>query len=629
MPLLSVIPAAAVDLTFLDQVHFNAVKESTPSGPVQSRKKPWITDLSADEVQWNTLVYDSSVDYKGRIPRRDSTGVWKATLFIIAIEFAERLCYYGIATNLISYLTKVLDQDLETAVKNVNYWLGVTTMMPLLGGFVADAYLGRFRTVLVSSIIYLLGLGLLTLSQFVPSLKSCEEDQCPRPRKVHEIMFFVAMYMISVGTGGHKPSLESFGADQFDAAHPEERKKRMSYFNWWSFGLCSGLVLGVTAVAYVQDFVSWGAGDVIIIAVMAVSTVVFLIGRPFYRYRVPKGSPLTPMAQVLVAAFVKRKLPYPSNPAKLYEVHSAGRGGQSLLGHTSKLRFLDKAAIVENGKDIQTQPSKKESPWRLATVTKVEEMKLVVNMVPIWLACLVFGICVDQTATFFIKQASVMDRKLTSHFTLPPATIYALAAIGMIITVTIYDKLLFPYLRKVTGTERGISILQRIGIGMAVVIVGLICAALVEKKRLNSVETEKVEGSTMGVFWLAPQFLIFGVGDGFALVGLQEYFYDQVPETMRSLGIAFYLSVIGASNFLSSLLITLVDHVTEKSGGSSWFAKDLNSSRLDNFYWLLAAMGGINLCVYMFLASRYSYKNEEKRVADADSYESDDVGAIP
>ena len=50
----------------------------------------------------------------------------------------------------------MLHQDVKSAAKNVNYWVGVTTMMPLLGGFAADAYLGRFSTVLVSSLVYLL-----------------------------------------------------------------------------------------------------------------------------------------------------------------------------------------------------------------------------------------------------------------------------------------------------------------------------------------------------------------------------------------------------------------------------------------------------------------------------------------
>lgn len=75
--------------------------------------------------------------------------------FLLAgIEFSERLSYFGLATSLIIYLTKVMHQDLKTAAKSVNYWSGVTTMMPLFGGFVADAYLGRFSTVLASSIIY-------------------------------------------------------------------------------------------------------------------------------------------------------------------------------------------------------------------------------------------------------------------------------------------------------------------------------------------------------------------------------------------------------------------------------------------------------------------------------------------
>lgn len=72
------------------------------------------------------------------------------------IEFSERLSYFGLATNLIIYLTRVLHQDVKTAARNVNYWIGVTTMMPLVGGFVADAYLGRFSTVFLSSLIYML-----------------------------------------------------------------------------------------------------------------------------------------------------------------------------------------------------------------------------------------------------------------------------------------------------------------------------------------------------------------------------------------------------------------------------------------------------------------------------------------
>ncbi|XP_028783437.1 protein NRT1/ PTR FAMILY 5.6-like [Neltuma alba] len=513
-----------------------------------------------------------------------------------------------------------MHEDLKTAAKNVNYWTGVTTMMPLIGGFLADAYLGRYFTVFASCLVYLMGLVLLSMSWFLPGLKPCDAAMCTKPRKIHEVFFFLAIYLISVGTGGHKPSLESFGADQFDDEHAGERRQKMSFFNWWNCGLCSGLVLGVTVIVYVQDRVNWGAADLILSGVMALSLVIFLMGRPFYRYRAPTGSPFTPMLQVLVAAISKRKLPYPTDPSQFYEVPKSQSTNTRLLCQTKKLKFLDKAAILENN-DGST--AGKQSPWKLATVTKVEEMKLIINMIPIWIFTLPFGMCVAQTATFFIKQGTTLNRNIVLNntaFQLPSASIYTLSAIGMIIAVAVYDRILVPLFRKLTGNERGITILQRIGFGMVFSVSTMIIAALVEHRRLQVVDRNPVKGSlSMSVFWLAPQFLVIGFGDGFTLVGLQEYFYDQVPDSMRSLGIALYLSVIGAANFLSSWVITFVDHVTDK-GGKSWFGKDLNSSRLDKFYWLLAAITTVNLFVYVFFARRYSYKNAQK-VAVADCYE--------
>jgi peptide/histidine transporter 3/4 len=221
-----------------------------------------------------------------------------------------------------------------------------------------------------------------------------------------------------------------------------------------------------------------------------------------------------------------------------------------------------------------------------------------------------------------------MDRKIGNDFEIPPASIYTISAIGMIFSVAFYDRILVPVLRKISGNERGMNILQRIGVGMVFSIFTMIVAALVERKRLQIVEMNPSTGSlSMSVFWLAPQFLIIGFGDGFTLVGLQEYFYDQVPDSLRSFGIGLYLSVIGAANLLSSLLITIIDHVTNKFG-KSWFGEDLNSSSLDKFYWLLAAITTLNMFVFVFFAQRYTYKNVQSVVvADCYHEKSDDGGA--
>ncbi|XP_057801306.1 protein NRT1/ PTR FAMILY 5.7-like isoform X2 [Salvia miltiorrhiza] len=514
------------------------------------------------------------------------------------------------------YLTTVLHQDLKTAAKSCNYWSGVTTIMPLLGGFLADAYLGRFSTVMLSSLIYIMGLLLLTMSRVVPGLRPLDAGSAGGSHRVHEVVFFLAMYLISVGTGGHKPSLESFGADQFDDDHPIEKRKKMSFFNWWCFGLCCGLLLGVTVIVYIQDHVGWAVADIILTTVMVSTTAIIWIGRPLYRYRKPMGSPLTPMMQVIVAAFVKRRLPYPVDSDQLYEIPKSDKNqGGRLLLHTNKLRFLDKAAIVED----EVVSKEKANPWRLASVTKVEEVKLIINMIPIWLTTLPFGICVAQSSTFFIKQSTTLNRAIAGDFTIPPASVYGFAAVSLVVSIAIYDRILVPFLRRVTGDERGINILQRIGIGMVFSVATMVVAALVERKRLRVVEASPAGNSlSMSVFWLAPQYVIIAVGDCFTLVGLQEYFYDQVPDSMRSLGIAFYLSVLGASSFLSGLLITVVDGVTARS----WFGKDLNASRLDYFYWLLAGITAGNLFIYSFVAQSYSYKNARKTtLVVADCYQ--------
>ena len=277
-------------------------------------------------------------------------------------------------------------------------------------------------------------------------------------------------------------------------------------------------------------------------------------------------------------------------------------------------RFLDKAAIIEESTPLDLQ---KRSPWRLVTLTKVEEAKLIINVIPIWLSTLVFGICATQTNTFFIKQAAIMDRHIagTNSFTVPPASMFSLTALSLIISLTIYDKILVPLLRRVTRNQRGINILQRIGTGMLFSLTTMIIAALVEKKRLDRSENNE----PMSVIWLAPQFIVIGVADAFTLVGLQEYFYDQVPDSMRSLGIAIYLSVLGAASFLNNLLITAVDTLADDFSAKSWFGKDLNSSRLDRFYWFLAGVTAANICVFVVVAKRCPYKKVQPNQVVVDS----------
>ncbi|KAF8403622.1 hypothetical protein HHK36_011726 [Tetracentron sinense] len=223
-------------------------------------------------------------------------GGWRSCICIIGVEFTERFAFYGMAGNLITYLTNELGESIVMAAKNVNAWFGVAALLPLLGAFVADSYLGRFNTILFASIIYVMGLVMLTVTVSVI------------PMRFRYFMFFLSIYMATVGAGGHRPCVQTFGADQFDDDKPEDKKAKSTFFNWWYFGVCGGSSAAMLILFYIQENVGWAMGFGIPAFAMAVALLVFLLGRKSYKRVIPRGSPLTRVLQVFVAACRKRHL---------------------------------------------------------------------------------------------------------------------------------------------------------------------------------------------------------------------------------------------------------------------------------------------------------------------------------
>ncbi|XP_010683224.2 protein NRT1/ PTR FAMILY 5.10 [Beta vulgaris subsp. vulgaris] len=552
-------------------------------------------------------IVDGTVDYKGRPAIRTKHGRWKSASFIIGMEIAERIAYYGITSNLISYLTGPLGESTASAAANVNAWTGFGCLFPVVGAIVADSFLGRYRTIVVSSFIYILGLALLTLSAILPYTSSVNYKKttigmlCDSPH-FQIISIFFSLYLVSIGQSGHRPCVQAFGADQFDGQNFHESKAKSSFFNWWYMGMCLGPLLVLSVINYIQDNVGWGFGFGIPCIIMTLALLVFLLGSPTYRHviRGEERSAFVRIGRVLSAAAMNWRI-----KQSTIDVEEEAQGFSPSHG-SKQFRFLDKALVA---------PRSSDDIGKVCCKSEVEEVKAVLRLFPIWATSIVYAIVFSQSLTFFTKQGLTMDRSLGPSFSIPPASLQSFINISVVVVIPIYDRILVPISRSFTGKPGGITVLQRVGTGMLISTVSMITAAIVEKKRLETaLENGLIDlpdvTVPMSVWWLVPQYVLLGISEVFTMVGLQEFFYDQVPTELRSVGLSLYLSVFGVGSLLSSLMISIIDKATGSNGQDSWFSSNLNRGHLDYFYCLLAAFSAIQLMVFVYFAKCYIYNKK-------------------
>jgi peptide/histidine transporter 3/4 len=555
---------------------------------------------------------DGSVDFKGRPLLKQNTGTWKACPFILGNECCERLAYYGIATNLVTYLTRKLHEGNASAARNVTTWQGTCYLAPLIGAVLADSYWGRYWTIAIFSMIYFIGMGTLTLSASIPALKpaECLGAVCPPATPAQYAVFFIGLYLIALGTGGIKPCVSSFGADQFDDTDPQERIKKGSFFNWFYFSINIGALVSSSFIVWIQENAGWGLGFGIPALFMGLAIGSFFLGTPLYRFQKPGGSPLTRMCQVVAASFRKRNLDVPEDSSLLYETpdKSSAIEGSRKLEHSDELRCLDKAAVVS---DAERKSGDYSNLWRLCTVTQVEELKILIRMFPVWATGIVFSAVYAQMSTMFVEQGTMMDTNIGS-FRIPPASLSTFDVISVIFWVPVYDKFIVPIARKFTGKERGFSELQRMGIGLFISIFCMSAAAVLEIKRLQVANelglVDKPVPVPLTIILQIPQYFLLGAAEVFTFVGQLEFFYDQSPDAMRSLCSALSLLTTSLGNYLSSFILTLVTYFTTRGGKPGWIPDNLNEGRLDNFFWLLAGLSFLNMLMYIVAAKRYKQK---------------------
>jgi peptide/histidine transporter 3/4 len=501
--------------------------------------------------------------------------------------------------------------------------MGTAFLLALLGGFLSDSFFTTYQIYIISAFIEFVGLVILTVQARSSSLKppKCErlsaDVGCEEPDGVKAAMLFMGLYLVALGVGGIKGSLPAHGAEQFDESTPKGRKMRSSFFNYFVFCLACGALIAVTLVVWIEDNKGWEWGFGISTLTILLSIPLFVAGSPFYRNKIPSGSPLTTIFKVLGAAAAssctKRNQrsaiaslntsPSPPTTAEESEDKDTKPVEVPVLeAPTDSLKFLNKA--------VENQPPHK---FFRCSVQQLEDVKVVMKILPIFACTIVLNCCLAQLSTFSVQQAATMDTQLGS-LKVPPASLPVFPVLFIMILAPLYDHFIIPFARRATKTETGITHLQRIGIGLFLSVIAMAIAALVEIKRKN-VASDMGLNSTrplpLTFFWIAFQYLCLGSADLFTLAGLLEFFFTEAPASMRSLATSLSWASLAMGYYLSTVIVSVVNSVSSNtSNHKPWLSgENLNHYHLDRFYWLMCVLSGLNFLHYLFWAMRYKYRS--------------------
>nr|GEX86722.1 protein NRT1/ PTR FAMILY 6.2-like [Tanacetum cinerariifolium] len=548
------------------------------------------------------LTVSDAVDYKGFPADRSKTGGWVPAALILGIEICERLSTMGIAVNLVTYLGGTMHLSSSASANVVTDFMGTSFLLCLLGGFLADSFLGRFKTIVIFASIQTLGTAALALSTKLPQLRPppcLSSENCKEANGFQMGILYLALYLIAVGTGGLKSSVSGFGTDQFDEKNEEEKTQMAYFFNRFFFFISLGTLMAVTVLVYIQDEVgrSWAYG--ICSVSMFTAILVILYGTKRYRYKKSAGSPIVQIFQVIVAAIKKRRMDLPYDYGLLYENSPEG----SRIHHTNQFRCLDKAAIVAED-DFEKNTSSSRNPWKLCTVTRVEEVKMMVRLLPVWATTILFWTTYAQMITFSVEQAATMQRTV-SGFQIPAGSLTVFFVAAILLTCAVYDCLIIPLWKKWKGTP-GFTDLQRIALGLALSTLGMAAAAVFEIKRLSVARRHPLptsEALPISVFILIPQFFLVGSGEAFIYTGQLDFFITRSPKGMKTMSTGLFLTTLSLGFFMSSFLVSVVKKVTGNNGENGWLADNINNGRLDLFYGLLALLSGINFLAFLVCAA--------------------------
>jgi POT family proton-dependent oligopeptide transporter len=511
----------------------------------------------------------------GRMPRQIP--------YIIANEGAERFSFYGMRNILTPFLISTLllflpEADRTGEAKHVfhTFVIGVY-FFPLLGGWIADRFFGKYNTVLWLSLVYCAGHA--CLAAFDDNVKG----------------FYFGLFLIALGAGGIKPLVSSFVGDQFDQTNKHKAQLVFDMFYWIiNFGsFFASLLMPIFLKSYGPS-VAFGIPGIL----MFVATLVFWMGRKKYVHVPP--APADPNSFMRVArTALFTHLPGHGRPGMV--VAMIGVAGAVLsLAMSWQWGFVISActalvlllAFGGIGTSMQLERARGIHPDQA-----VDGVRAVLRILIVFALVTPFWSLFDQKASTWIVQANSMTRPTFSFFgrdfTFEPAQMQALNPLLVMILIPFNNLVLFPALRKM-GIEP--TPLRRMTAG-----IGFTALAWIV---IGTIQVTMDAGTPTSMAWQILPYAILTLGEVLVSATGLEFAYSQAPAAMKGIIMAFWSLAVTVGN-----LWVLIVNASVKNDAVLGYISQSGVGVIAFQMYFFAAFAFVAAVIFGWYATRYRMAN--------------------
>ncbi|XP_040111835.1 solute carrier family 15 member 3 [Oryx dammah] len=559
---------------------------------------------SAPAAPWESQERQPLLARRPRGPRR----WWRAAAAaVLLVEMLERAAFFGVAGNLVLYLNSAeLHWAGEQASRAALVFLGASYLLAPVGGWLADVYLGRYRAIVLSLLLYLAASGLLASTAFpdgrssfcgeIPSTRlepACPSSGCQYTSRATYCAptLYAALLLLALAASSVRSNLTSFGADQvMDLGRHASRR----FFNWFYWSINVGAMLSLLVVAFIQQNINFLLGYSIVVGCVGLAFFIFLFATPSFIIKPPTGSQVSSML----------KLALQNCCPQLWHRHSA--------------RDPPSAQLLPDQRFPQPGPSPKEDIANFQVLVKI--LPVMVTLVPYWM------VYFQMQSTYVLQglhlqipnifpncptNRSEALRAQGSIYKIPEAWLLLANVIVLLILVPVKDHLLDPLLLRCKLLP---SALQKMALGMFFGFTSVIVAGILEMKRLEYISHNQTVSQQIGqdtyyaaslsIWWQVPQYLLIGISEIFASIAGLEFAYSEAPRSMQGALMGIFFCLSGVGSLLGSSLVALLSlprgwlYCPEDTG-------NINKCRMDLYFFLLAGIQAATALLFIIIADRY------------------------